>query len=118
MILLKQTNQTTGNTIMKTLKLSTGSFDQVNTFQIDIGKAFHMKASLNCGYDKQDDGIFWALKSSACIKDVYTEADYTETARFDSEEPLKHGEIVIIEGEQYRVRVKGQFSDCAMFDKV
>jgi hypothetical protein len=31
-------------------------------------------------------------------------------------EPVRHGDIVIIDGKQYAVRVIGDYSNCAVFD--
>lgn len=104
---------------MRTLNLSTGSFDQVNTFNVEIRADRPAKtASLHRDYVKQGDGVYWALSSGAMLKDKYTPADVAERDRLNSEAPLKHGEIVLIDGEQYKTRVLGMFSDCAIFDKI
>ena len=101
---------------MKTLKVAVDNFDQVNTFQVASIK--YSRVSLHCGMNKQDDGIYWGMLHSSVIKDVYTETDRAEQTRLASEAPLENGEVVIIEGEQYKVRVLGRFIDCCVFDKI
>lgn len=102
---------------MKTLNLSTGSFDQVNTFNVNTGRRV-VTASLQRDYEKKGDGIYWAMNAGSCMKSAYTEADRAERDRLAKSEPLTHGDTVLIDGEHYTVRVLGAYSDCAIFDKV
>lgn len=69
-------------------------------------------------YQKKGDSIFWVLQKSACIKSEYTEADRRERAEFDAAPVLENGQIVLIDGEAYTVKVNGDYSDCAYFIKV
>lgn len=104
---------------MQVLNLITDSFDQDNTFTVEVRGFKRMKtivASLHQGYQKDADGIFWAMKRSACLKAEYTAKDYEETARLNAMTPLRHGDLVNIDGLTYRVRVLGDSSDCAIFD--
>jgi hypothetical protein len=39
-----------------------------------------------------------------------------ERARLNAEEPVRNGDVVEVEGKLYRVRVKGNYSDCAVLD--
>ena len=107
--------------IMQTLKFSTDSFDQDNTFTIEC-KGFkrmkNIRASLHIGYQKDGDGIIWAMQKSSCLKDQYTAKDMEESARLNSMTPLRNGDSVMIEGKEYTIRVKGDYSDCAIFDLV
>lgn len=102
---------------MKTLILATDTFDQVNTFVVAVGNRTKW-VSLRRDYDKVGDGIYWALSSGAVLKDKYTAADVAERDRLNAETPLQHGEIVLIDGEQYKTRVLGNYSNCAIFDKI
>ena len=102
---------------MRTLTLSTDTFDQVNTFTIQ-GPRRTIRACLHRDFEKQGDGIYWAMQKSGMLKSTYTEADKAETIRLSSEPVIQDGEIVLINGEQYKIRVKGDYSDCAMFDKI
>jgi hypothetical protein len=102
---------------MKTLNITTGNFDQLNTFQVNAGKRV-MKCSLMLDYEKVGDGVLWAMSSGSTLKASYTDADRAESERLASETPLENGELVTINGEQYKVRVLGAFSDTAIFDKV
>ncbi len=85
------------------LKLSTGSFDQENTFVVFSKRGFPMTASLHQDYEKEGDGIYWAMQHGACL----------------SREPvLLNGEIVLIDGKEYKTRILGNYSNCAIFDAV
>ena len=100
------------------LKLSTGSFDQENTFGVFSKRGLPMTASLHQDYEKEGDGIYWAMQHGACIKSSYSDADRAETARLSREPVLLNGEIVLIEGKEYKTRILGNYSDCAIFDAV
>lgn len=106
---------------MQTLNLSTDTLDQDNTFVVEVQgfkRLVPATAVLYCGYQKNDDGIFWALKKSACLKAEYTAKDIEERARLNAMEPVRNGDIVLINGKQYKARVLGNFSDCAIFDPI
>jgi hypothetical protein len=77
-----------------------------------------MTASLHQDYEKEGDGIYWAMQRGACLKSVYTDADRAETARLSREPVLLNGEIVLIDGKQYKTRILGNYSNCAIFDAV
>lgn len=104
---------------MQTINLTTDSFDQDNTFTVEVRGFKRMKtivASLHRGYQTDADGIFWAMKRSACLKAEYTTKDMEESARLNAMAPVRHGDLVSIEGHTYRVRVLGDSMDCAIFD--
>lgn len=104
---------------MHTLNFSTDTFDQDNTFVVGIkGRTgtITVNASLHRGYKTEDDGIIWAMKHSACLKGRYTAKDIEETNRLGAMQPVCTGDVVVIDGHQYRARVLGDFSDCAIFD--
>ncbi len=77
-----------------------------------------MRATLYRDYEKQGDGTFWAMQSAACIASSYSQAEKDETRRLNREPALQDGEIVQIEGGQYRVRRLGDYSNCAIFDPI
>ena len=101
---------------MTTLNLSTGSFDQDNTFIIEVkgfSKIKRMRASLFCS-----KGNYYALQHAACLKNEYTAQDKAETDRLNTMAAVKHNDIVVINGGSYKVKVNGDFSDCAIFEKI
>lgn len=102
---------------LRTLIVSTSNFDQTNTFNLSVGYTTKT-VSLMCGYDTMTDGVYWAMSAGSCLKSVYTAEDVAEQDRLASEEAIKDGDIVIINNEQYKVRVLGDYSDAAIFDKV
>jgi hypothetical protein len=106
---------------MQTLNFSNDTLDQDNTFVIDwagVRRQRRLVAKLHKGYQKDDDGIVWAMQKSLCLKSEYTAKDVEERARLNAMEPVRNGDIVMIEGQQYKARVMGDFSDCAIFDPV
>ena len=120
---------------MKTLTLNTGFDDQVNTFGVRVKApkfittknadgemiTFDLsvkKVSLEQGYDTRDDGIFRGLASGATVKSSYTQADKDEQKRLREDAPVEHGDIVMIEGNQYRAKVLGNYSNCVVFEAV
>lgn len=107
---------------MQSLNFSTDTLDQDNTFPMEVaghkGALVRITACLHKDYQKHGDGILWAMKKSATLKAVYTEKDTEERARLNSTEPLRHGDCVLIEGKAHKVRILGNFSDCAIFDPV
>ena len=52
-------------------------------------------------------------QSAPMLKDVYTDADRALTERLRTEEPVRHGDEIILEGVRYRVHVNGDYSDAA-----
>lgn len=104
---------------MRTLTLSTGSFDQDNTFIVQEPKRNQpMVASLHQDYYERGDGVYWAMKHGACLKSSYSDADRAETARLNADSGVQNGEIVLIDGKQYKCRVLGSYSNCAVFDAI
>jgi hypothetical protein len=107
---------------MTNLHISTGNFDQINTFGLEVmdwkKRPIIVKCSLRSGYKTENDNVIWALKSSAMVKDTYTAADYAECERVYKSEPVRHGDTVEIGGAAYRVKVLGNYSDAAIFEPI
>lgn len=104
---------------MRTLELDTTEhkFDSVE-YNVNVGKKYSSRAVLRKDYEKRGDGILWLLASGVCLKAVYSEKDKATTARLNAEAPIENGEVVLVNGEQYKVRVLGDYSNCAILDKV
>ena len=107
---------------MKTLVQRTDSFDKEHTFGIEYknwrGDLDVKGVYLMQGYEKDDDGIYWAMSKTVCVSSHYSEAERAEIDRIYNNEPVRHGEIVLINGEQYKTRVLGDYSNTAIFDKL
>ena len=105
----------------KELKIATDNFDQTNTFNVEVRGRLDtntIKCQLRQNYQKQDDGIYWAMSVGAMIKDSYTEMDKAETVRLYSEDPVRNGDTVIIEGKNYKAKVLGAYSDACIFEEI
>ena len=104
---------------MKTLLITTATMQYDKVFTMDIGAKYgYIEVSLYQGYQTEDDGIFWGLKRSVCLSSSYTQSDIDYRDRLNNMETVKNGEIVLIDGKQYKTRVLGDFSNCAIFDPV
>lgn len=100
------------------LVLSVDSFDQVNTVYVNVGRGRHSTARLMRDYEVRGDGIYWLLSIGATLKSEYTEADRAEIIRLSKEPVIQNDDIVEIEGELYKVKVLGAYSNCAVLSKV
>ena len=52
-------------------------------------------------------------QASAMIKSSYTDKDRATSDRLATEAPVRHGDIITLEGNQYRVHVNGDYCDAA-----
>lgn len=97
---------------MKTLNFTTSTFDQDNTFTFEY-KRYNGKTGRGTGYlflDESQDQIY-LMQHSVCLKAHYTEKDREEQDRLNSMEPVRDGDVVMVEGKQYRVKILGDYSD-------
>ena len=101
----------------KTLSFPVDNFDQKNTFAFEFtgwsGKTRTRTGYLLTGYllNAKREGTIYIMQRSACMKDVYTQADYEEGDRLAAMEPVRDGDVVCVDGEQYMVKILGNFSD-------
>lgn len=107
---------------MRTLNLATDTFDRVNTFTVEVrsvlGRMRNVTASLHRDMEKRGDGILWIMQHSAMIASSYSDEQIAERKRLNEEEPIRNGEVVIVEGKTYRVNVNGDYSNCAVLTEV
>jgi hypothetical protein len=101
---------------MRTLTLSTGSFDRTNSFNVNVGRPIPRKASLHRDYKVAGDGVLWIMQHAGYIASSYSQSEIDERGRLASEQPVAHGDPVQVDGKKYIVRVLGDFSDCAILD--
>lgn len=104
----------------RTLTLSTGTFDQDNTFLIfdERSPATPIRCSLMKGYEKRDDGVFWAMNTGGAIKAAYTDADRAEQARLTAEGAIRNGDVVMIDGKPHEACIFGRHSNAAIFNPI
>lgn len=106
---------------MRTFKAShydSRDFSNDDTFTFELPNA--RKAGVaRVGYilDCAEDGMFLMQKSSI-LKSHYTEQDHTNQARLNAMEPVKTGDIVLVDGKQYLVTIKGDYSDAGRLTPV
>ena len=104
---------------MKTLSITTQTMQYDKVFTMDIGaKHGYIEVSLYKDYITEGDGILWGLQRSVCLSSTYSKKQVEQRERLNNLETVKDSEIVLIEGKQYKTRVLGDFSNCAIFDPV
>ena len=101
---------------MRELKLSTDTFDQENTFAVSHIK--YAKCSLHRDYKVDGDGIYWVMQSAAVLKSHYSDQDKAESARLLADKGISNGDVVMIDGNQYKFKYLGNYSDCGYFEPV
>lgn len=69
-------------------------------------------------YNEIGDGIYWLLNAGVMLKSEYTKEEKEAQRKLNNEEPIRNNDIVVIDGEQYKVQVFGDYSDCAVFEKI
>lgn len=69
-------------------------------------------------FNSKDEGKIWILQEPACLKDKYSEVDVAELARLNAMTPIRNGDIVEVEGQQYKVRIQGNYSDAGYLVKI
>jgi len=90
--------------------LNRANHHQELTFNVNHKKGFS-KCYL---FEDQAEDRIHILSTGACIKAIYTDADYAEGERLANELPLNHGDIIAIRakyGKRYKVHVNGNYSD-------
>lgn len=97
---------------MKTLQLSRNTFDYERKFKVEGVRG---DVSLHQGKEKADDGIYYGLQAGTMVKSHYSQEEIAHKERMRTEAPIKNGEIVLINGEQYKAKVIGNYSDCIDF---
>ena len=96
----------------KTLSFPVDNFDKKNTFMFEFaGWSGQTRTSVGYLLNAKREGVIYIMQRSACLKDVYTPADYEEGDRLAAMEPVRDGDTVCVDGEQYLVKILGNFSD-------
>ena len=106
---------------MRIMQLLTNSFDRLNTFNVMIpgfSRSTPRRCSLPRDYKEIGDGVLWIMQHAGVIASSYSPYEIAERDRLNSEPPVVDGEVVEFEGKEYRVRVVGDYSDCAFLDPV
>jgi hypothetical protein len=104
-----------------TLTLSTGTFDKVNTFAVEvpsIGGPRRITCKLYLDEDDNGKPYYYGLQKGCCVARHYSDADRAERSRLESQVPVRDGDIVTIANASYVARVKGDYSNAVDFDLV
>jgi hypothetical protein len=100
---------------MKKLILKGNTYEGEHDFRVE---GIRGNVALFQGMEKEDDGIYWGLQRASVLKAYYSESDKAYSQRMRVMEPIKNGEVVEINGDQYRTIVIGNYSNCVQFEKV
>jgi hypothetical protein len=77
-----------------------------------IVKGFRGPKRITAEVTQWGEEVF-VTQRSGMLKDSYTEADRVEQDRLNTEDPVKDGDVISVNGTTYRVAVKGDYSDPA-----
>lgn len=103
---------------MQALNFPIDNFDQDNTFTFAYqGIRGQERTATGYLFDGGDEGIY-IMKKSACLKAQYSDKDREESARLLAMTPLRTGDIVELNGKQYRVSILGNYSDAGRLQPV
>lgn len=109
---------------MKTLSYPKDHFDTSADFKLEgipYGTFYLFCAAVHPDYKNDtrnrdaDYHTIYGMQHAAVLKDKYTEQDKADSERMRNLEPIKKGEIVLIDGKQYRTEILGNYSDAAKF---
>ena len=95
-----------------TLNFPRDNFDQDSTFTFAY-QGIRGQERTATGYlsNSEDEGVIYLMKQSVCLKSEYTAKDNEERDRLNSMTPVRNGDIVEVEGKQYKVKILGNYSD-------
>jgi hypothetical protein len=96
---------------MRTLINRRDSFHDDALFNLEVTDRRGTR-NLTC-YAKVWGAEAFVSQQAAGIQNYYTQADRALSARLQTEAPVKHGDVIMLKGMQYRVHVNGDFSDAA-----
>ena len=104
---------------MQTLRQSKGFRDLDAKFTFEITRYNGSKSSRD-GYIFKDDreGKVYIMQSSAVLQSSYTNEEITSRDRLNAMTPIKTGDVVLFEGEQYKVQILGDYSDAGRLIKI
>ena len=69
-------------------------------------------------YEKEGDGIYWLMQAGVAILANYPKSMIDNQERLKKEESLIDGEIVLINGKQYKLKMLGDYSDAGIFEEI
>lgn len=103
---------------MTTLNFKNDTFHRGVSFRVAIQgrKGEH---TITCYlFNSEDEGKIWILQESACLKSHYSVKDHAELDRLAAMTPVRDGDMVEVEGQQYKVKILGDYSDAGYLIKI
>lgn len=97
-------------TTITTLSIAKNSFDTAADFTFEY-KGYAKRICTASGYLFQDGDQIYLMKHSEVLKSHYSDEDIAESSRLNSMTPVRDGDIVEVDGKQYKVKILGNFSD-------
>lgn len=104
---------------MENLTFPRDTFDQDVTFKVEYkghkGRPHFITAYL---FNDEEGGKIYIMQKSACLKSHYTDKDREEQDRLRKQTAVKDGDTVTVNGETYKVKILGNYSDAGYLVKV
>jgi hypothetical protein len=101
---------------MTTLNFKNDAFHRGMSFRVII-TGRRGDRTITCYLFDADDKIF-VMQESACLKSHYSIEDRAELARLNAMTPIRDGDVVEVEGQQYKVKINGDYSDAGYLIKL
>lgn len=98
---------------MRTLKIPVDNFDSTATFKFALPPTKWHQNRNRTGYLFRDEetGTIFVMQGATVIAASYTAEEIAERNRLNSEEPIKPGDQVEVDGRRYQVGRLGDYSD-------
>lgn len=90
-----------------------------------------IQGSMHMDYEKVGDGRLWVMQRAAVLKAEYSNRDRIQNRLYNEADVLEDGEVVeimivdtngseykLVSKKQYRFKVLGDYSDCAIFEEI
>ena len=97
---------------MRTLRFRQDTFDRDALFAFEIETPRRSFRATGYLLDCRDDGEGVVLmQAPAVLSDIYGDAEIALRNRIATETPVRGGDVVLVDGKQYVVKVIGDYND-------
>lgn len=103
---------------MTTLNFKNDAFHHGVSFRVAI-QGRKGERTITCYlFNSEDEDKIYVMQEAACIKSHYSAEDRAERDRLATMTPVRDGDIVEVEGQQYKVKILGNYSDAGYLIKI
>lgn len=103
---------------MTTLNFKNDTFHRGVSFRVAIAGRRGERTITCYLFNSEDEGKIYVMQEAACLKSHYSAADHAEFDRLAAMTPVRDGDVVEVEGQQYTVKILGDYSDAGYLVKI